>query len=125
LIGDNIELVTFRRKIYLYHARGIKGIELNTMRAQPRAFQCLQKARACCILPYPGNEDRYATEGAEVPGYIEWRATQHLPVGKPVYQNFAKYEYHVANIAHCLIPGADCGPCSIRFKPALARIVAD
>jgi hypothetical protein len=106
--------VTFWSKIHLYHAGGINGIELNTMRAQPRGLQGLQQARACCILPYPGYEDRYGAEGAEVPGYIEWRATQHFPVGKPVYQNFAKYEHHVANIAHCLIPGADLS----LFNPA-------
>jgi hypothetical protein len=58
LIGDNVKLVTIRSKIHLDQAGGINGIELNTMRAQSRAFQCLQQARACCILPYPGNEDR-------------------------------------------------------------------
>jgi hypothetical protein len=39
----------------------------------------------------------------QVPSYIKWRASQHFPVRKAVYQDFAKQQYNMARVGHSFL----------------------
>jgi hypothetical protein len=102
LIGKNIKPVALRTEFHFYRAGRMSGIELNSVAWQSCAFQRLQNAAACIVLPDAGDQNRLAAEGREMVRYIERRSSQNFTFGKPVYENFAEQEYGLAGDSHRL-----------------------
>jgi hypothetical protein len=62
------------------------------------------------VLAYSGNHQRMRPESAQMPGHVEWRATQHTTaVGEVVEEDLAENDRSVVETVHGFLPDAFLG----------------